>query len=57
MNHSIFALCGFFFAGLIAEKVSAELYYNSVLLDLADKYNFTPQEVTDLQRNLNEFYI
>ena len=24
---------------------------------MADKYNFTPEEVMDLQRNLNQYYI
>jgi hypothetical protein len=41
----------------VTEKIAAELYYNRILLDLADKYNFTPEEVVDLQRNLNEYYI
>ena len=43
--------------GLLAEKLSAELVYNKILINLANKYSFTPQEVTELQRNLNEYYI
>ena len=43
-----FGAAGFFLGGLIAEKIAAEFHYNWVLLDLADKYNFTPEEVVDL---------
>jgi hypothetical protein len=40
-------------AALGAERLSSELYYNKLLIQLSDKYNFTPEEVLDLQRNLN----
>ena len=57
MKHSILAGSGTFCAALGAEKLAAELYYNKILIMLADKYNFTPEEVMDLQRNLNQYYI
>ena len=57
MKHSILAGSGTFCAALGAEKVCAELFYNKVMIQLADKYNFTPEEVMDLQRNLNQYYI
>ena len=52
-----FGSSGFFLGGLIVEKIAAELYYNKILLDMADKYNFSPSEVVELQWNLNEYYI
>tara|TARA_B110000285_G_scaffold222762_1_gene277343 strand:- start:708 stop:1172 length:465 start_codon:yes stop_codon:yes gene_type:complete len=57
MKHSMLAGAGTFCAGLAAEKVAAEVYYNKLMISLADKYNFTPEEVMDLQRNLNQYYI
>ena len=48
MTHSILAGTGTFCAGLAAEKVAAEFYYNKLLISLADKYNFSPEEVMDL---------
>ena len=57
MTHSILAGTGTFCAGLLTEKVAAEFYYNKLLISLADKYNFSPEEVMDLQRNLNQYYI
>jgi hypothetical protein len=27
------------------------------MMNLVEKYNFTPEEVMDLQRNLNQYYI
>ena len=32
-------------------------YYNRIIMSLVDKYNFNPEEVMDLQRNLNQYYI
>ena len=49
--------CGTYLSAMLSEKVAAELYYNKLLIQLADKYNFTPEEVMDLQRNLNQYYI
>ena len=46
--HSILGLFGTFGMGYMAEKVAAEFYYNSVMISMADKYNFTPEEVMDL---------
>ena len=57
VKHSILAGTGTFCAALGGEKVAAELYYNQLLISLADKYNFTPEEVMDLQRQLNQYYI
>uniref|UniRef100_A0A7S3JBU6 Uncharacterized protein n=1 Tax=Euplotes harpa TaxID=151035 RepID=A0A7S3JBU6_9SPIT len=57
MKHLFLFAGGGIGAGLFAEKLACELHYNKVLYLLADKYNFTPQEVTELQRNLNEYYI
>jgi hypothetical protein len=53
MKHSILCVGGTFLSALMAERLSSELYYNRVLISMADKYNFTPEEVLDLQRNLN----
>jgi hypothetical protein len=53
VKHSILAGTGTFCAALGTEKIAAEMYYNRLLIQLADKYNFTPEEVMDLQRNLN----
>ena len=57
VKHSILAGTGTFCAALGSEKIAAEMYYNKILIMLADKYNFTPEEVMDLQRNLNQYYI
>ena len=56
-KHSILAGCGTYMAAMLSEKIAAELFYNKLLIQLADKYNFTPEEVMDLQRNLNQYYI
>jgi len=56
-KHTILAGCGTVCAALAVEKVAAEFYYNRLLIQLSDKYNFTPEEVMDLQRNLNQYYI
>ena len=57
VKHSVLLIgCGLG-TGMLCEKVAAEMHYNKILVGLADKYNFTPQEVTELQRNLNEYYI
>jgi hypothetical protein len=53
IKHSILAVGGTFVVAKLSEKVASETYYNKVLINLADKYNFTPEEVMDLQRNLN----
>ena len=57
MKHSVLWIGGGLGTGLLWEKFAAEMHYNKILYALADKYNFTPNEVTDLQRNLNEYYI
>ena len=57
MKHSILCGTGTMCSALITEKIAAEMYYNKILIQLADKYNFTPEEVLDLQRNLNAYYI
>ena len=57
MKHSVLALSGTFGVALGAERLASELYYNKLLIQLSDKYNFTPEEVLDLQRNLNQYYI
>ena len=50
-------LFGTFGTGYVCEKVASEMYYNQIMIQMADKYNFTPEEVLDLQRNLNQYYI
>ena len=55
--HSVLGVAGTYFSSQMSEKVAAEFYYNQVLIQMADKYNFTPEEVMDLQRNLNQYYI
>ena len=55
--HGILGISGTFGTGYMVEKVAAEFYYNQVMIQMADKYNFTPEEVMDLQRNLNQYYI
>ena len=55
--HTILGLFGTFGTGKVMEKVASEFYYNQVMIQMADKYNFTPEEVMDLQRNLNQYYI
>ena len=57
MKHSVLVGMGTFCSAFAGEKIAAELYYNKILIQLADKYNFTPEEVMDLQRNLNQYYI
>lgn len=47
-KHSIIAISGTFVTALSAERLASELYYNKALIQLADKYNFTPEEVLDL---------
>lgn len=56
-KHSVLCISGTFVAALGSERLSSELYYNKLLIQLSDKYNFTPEEVLDLQRNLNQYYI
>ena len=51
--HGVLGVGGTFLAANMAEKVAAELYYNRIMVQMADKYNFTAEEVMDLQRNLN----
>ena len=55
--HVILSVFGAFSVGYLSEKMASELYYNQILIQQADKYNFTPEEVMDLQRNLNQYYI
>ena len=53
MKHTVLSVGGTFLTAMLAERLASELYYNKVLIQLSDKYNFTPEEVMDLQRNLN----
>ena len=55
--HVVLGAFGAFSVGYLSEKMASELYYNQILIQQADKYNFTPEEVMDLQRNLNQYYI
>ena len=48
VKHSMLAVGGTFAAALTTEKIASEFYYNKVLIQLSDKYNFTPEEVLDL---------
>ena len=57
VKHSILSVGGTFVFAKMSEKVASETYYNQILIGLSDKYNFTPEEVMDLQRNLNQYYI
>jgi hypothetical protein len=57
VKHSILSVGGMFATALLSERIASELYYNKLLISLSDKYNFTPEEVMDLQRNLNQYYI
>lgn len=57
VQHTILSVSGTFISALGAERLASELYYNKLLIQLSDKYNFTPEEVLDLQRNLNQYYI
>ena len=57
IQHGILATGGAFASSYMTEKIAAEMHYNQVMIQLADKYNFTPEEVMDLQRNLNQYYI
>ena len=57
MKHTVLCIGGTYLSATISEKLACELYYNRLLFSLADKYNFTDEEVLDLQRNLNEYYI
>ena len=56
-KHGILSIAGTFASAEMADKIAAEGYYNTVLMQLVEKYNFTPEEVMDLQRNLNQYYI
>ena len=47
-KHSILAGCGTYCSAMLSEKIAAEVWYNKLLIQLADKYNFTPEEVMDL---------
>ncbi len=53
IKHTILCIGGTFVFAKTAEKLASEMYYNNVLIQMSDKYNFTPEEVMDLQRNLN----
>ena len=57
MKHTVLSVGGTFVVSSGVEKVAAEMYHNKILIGLSDKYNFTPEEVMDLQRNLNQYYI
>ncbi|CAI2382306.1 unnamed protein product [Moneuplotes crassus] len=57
VKHAVLFVGGGLGTGLLAEKIACETYYNKILINMSNKYAFTPQEVTELQRNLNEYYI
>ncbi len=57
MKHTVLCVGGTFASAMLAERLASEMYYNKLLIQLSDKYNFTPEEVLDLQRNLNQYYI
>lgn len=57
VRNGILCFGGTYGTAMMAEKIAAQTYYNTVLVQLSDKYNFTPEEVMDLQRNLNQYYI
>ena len=48
MTHTVLCVGGSFFVARMSEKIAAEFYYNRVLINLSDKYNFSPEEVLDL---------
>jgi hypothetical protein len=48
VKHTILCLGGSFGSALLSERIASELYYNKILIQLSDKYNFTPEEVMDL---------
>jgi hypothetical protein len=48
MKHGVLAVSGMFGSALLAERLASEMYYNKILIQMADKYNFTPEEVMDL---------
>jgi hypothetical protein len=48
MKHSILALSGTFLTAISAERLAKEIYYNNVLIQLSNKYNFTPEDLDDL---------
>ena len=47
-THTVLLVAGTFVTAKIAEKIAAEFYYNQVLINLSNKYNFSPEEVLDL---------
>ena len=57
IKHGILCTAGTFLSAELSDKLAAELYYNRIMMQIVDKYNFTPEEVMDLQRNLNQYYI
>ena len=48
VKHTILCVGGTFSAAFGGERLASELYYNKLLIQLSDKYNFTPEEVLDL---------
>lgn len=48
MTHTVLMVGGTFVTSRMTEKIAAEFYYNRILINLSDKYNFTPEEVLDL---------
>lgn len=41
----------------LADRLAADLYYNRVLIDMANRYNITRQEVISLQTALNKHHL
>ena len=52
--HVVLGAFGAFSVGYLSEKMASKLHYNQILIQQADKYNFTPEEVMDIQKNLNK---
>ena len=48
VKHFILCAAGQFVVSEMSDKLAAELYYNKIMYQLVDKYNFTPEEVMDL---------
>ena len=45
VKHGVLSLSGMMGSALLSERMASELWYNKIMIQLADKYNFTPEEV------------
>ncbi len=41
----------------ISERIACDLYYNRILLEMANRYNISRAEIIKLQTSLNKHYI